>query len=57
MISHSIDFPFSLMPDQSEKILVEYLQKMLEDNQKDTGKNAWLCEEGHGNAFLVWGVK
>lgn len=57
MISHSIDFPFSLMPEKSEISLVEHLQKMLEENQQKTGKNGWMCEEGHGNAFLVWGVK
>lgn len=57
MISHSIDFPFSLMPEKSEISLVEHLQKMLEENQQKTGRNGWMCEEGHGNAFLVWGVK
>jgi ubiquinone/menaquinone biosynthesis C-methylase UbiE len=57
MISHSIDFPFSLMPQESEKKLVEYLQKILKKNQEKTGKNKWLCQEGYGNAFLVWGVK
>ncbi|MGH1440767.1 MAG: class I SAM-dependent methyltransferase [Cellvibrionaceae bacterium] len=57
MISHSIDFPFSLMPKESEEALIKYFQKVLENNKKVSGKNAWLCEEGYGNAFLVWGVK
>jgi len=57
MISHSIDFPFSLMPDKSEAVLVEHFKTMLENNAQKTGKNPWLCEEGEGNAFLVWGVK
>ena len=57
MISHSIDFPFSLMPDKSEAVLVEHFKTMLENNTQKTGKNPWLCEEGEGNAFLVWGVK
>jgi ubiquinone/menaquinone biosynthesis C-methylase UbiE len=57
MISHSIDFPFSLMPKKSEQELVEYLKKMLIENQNKTGTHPWLCKEGHGNAFLVWGVK
>ena len=57
MISHSIDFPFSLMPDQSELSLVEYFTKMLNENEKKTGNHPWLCKEGYGNAFLVWGVK
>lgn len=57
MISHSIDFPFSLMPKDSEKALVKHFEKMMEENRAKTGKHPWLCEEGFGNAFLVWGVK
>lgn len=57
MISHSIDFPFSLMPAESEKALVAKLQKMLLKNGIETGLNPWLCKEGFGNAFLVWGIK
>ncbi|KLE11783.1 hypothetical protein AF80_00095 [Aliarcobacter butzleri L355] len=57
MISHSIDFPFSLMSKDSEKALVKHFEKMMEENRAKTGKHPWLCEEGFGNAFLVWGVK
>uniref|UniRef100_UPI004048441F class I SAM-dependent methyltransferase n=1 Tax=Aliarcobacter sp. TaxID=2321116 RepID=UPI004048441F len=57
MISHSIDFPFSLMPKDSEKALVKHFEKMMDENRAKTGKHPWLCEEGFGNAFLVWGVK
>jgi ubiquinone/menaquinone biosynthesis C-methylase UbiE len=57
MISHSIDFPFSLMPKDSEKALVKHFERMLKDERIKTGKHPWLCEEGFGNAFLVWGVK
>lgn len=57
MISHSIDFPFSLMPEASEESLVKHFQEMLAANTQKTGKNAWLCNEGYGNAFLVWGIK
>jgi len=57
MISHSIDFPFSLMPEDSEKSLVNYFEEKLKDNGIKTGKHPWLCEEGVGNAFLIWGVK
>ena len=57
MISHSIDFPFSLMPKTSEKKLIKYFNSILKKNAQKTGKNQWLCKEGYGNAFLVWGIK
>ena len=57
MISHSIDFPFSLMPAASELAFVEYLKKLLQANGAKTGKHPWLCEEGRGQAFLIWGFK
>lgn len=57
MISHSIDFPFSLMPKDSEKALVKHFEKMMRESRAKTGKHPWLCEEEFGNAFLVWGVK
>ena len=57
MISHSIEFPFSLMPKKSEKVLVKYFENILKDIKTKTGKNPWLCNEGFGNAFLVWGIK
>lgn len=55
MISHSIDFPFSLMPPESEKSLVSYFNKILEANT--SFKHPWMCNEGDGNAFVVWGYK
>jgi ubiquinone/menaquinone biosynthesis C-methylase UbiE len=57
MISHSIDFPFSLMPKDSERSLVNYFEQKLKENGVKTGKHPWLCKEGVGNAFLIWGVK
>ncbi len=57
MISHSIDFPFSLMPEESEEVLVKHFEKLMEENKIRTGNHPWLCDEGVGNAFLVWGVK
>jgi len=57
MISHSIDFPFSLMPDKSERAVVRQFVSMLEENGKRTGRHPWLCQEGYGQAFLVWGYK
>lgn len=57
MISHSIEFPFTLMPEESEKALVRHFTKMLEENGRKTGKHPWLCEEGYGQAFVMWGYK
>jgi len=55
MISHSIDFPFTLMPEASEKELVKYLNVLLSKNTEYT--HSWMCDEGDGNAFVVWGYK
>ncbi len=57
MISHSIKFPFTLMPEESESAIVKHFAKMLDDNGKRTGKHPWLCQEGYGQAFIVWGYK
>lgn len=57
MISHSIDFPFTLMPPQSEAALTVYFNEILEKRRRETQGNPWLCEESYGQAFLVWGIK
>ena len=57
MISHSIEFPFSLMPKESETSLVEKFKNDLKNRQQKTGKNPWICKEGFGNAFLIWAQK
>jgi len=57
MISHSIEFPFTLLNDKCEKILVKTFNKILEKRRIETGKNPWFCEEGFGQAFLVWCFK
>lgn len=57
MISHSIDFPFSLMPDQAELVFTKHLIEILEQRKAELGYHPWLCEEGFGQAFLIWGVK
>jgi ubiquinone/menaquinone biosynthesis C-methylase UbiE len=50
MISHSIDFPFSLMPEKAEHVLVDYFNEILETSKEE---DPWLCEEGFGQAFLI----
>lgn len=57
MISHSIEFPFTLMPEKGEKSIVKYFEQILEKRKTSTGKNPWMCKEGYGQAFLVWGFK
>jgi ubiquinone/menaquinone biosynthesis C-methylase UbiE len=57
MISHSVEFPFSLMPEKSELSLTEYFQKLLRERKKKFKRNPWLCKEGYGQAFLVWGYR
>lgn len=57
MISHSIDFPFTLMPMESEKALVSHLQGMLARRRYEQDGHPWFCEEKFGQAFLLWGYK
>lgn len=58
MISHSIDFPFSLMPKSAEEILLKHFETIFESRKKkNPNQHPWLCPEGEGNAFLIWGVK
>lgn len=57
MISHSVDFPFTLMPPASERVLVEHFQKILDRRRQETGRHPWLCDESFGQAFLIWGFK
>lgn len=57
MISHSIEFPFSLMPEESEIAIVKHFNKILKIRKKETGKHPWICDEGYGQAFLIWGIK
>lgn len=56
MISPSIEFPFTLMNQKAEKILVEHFDTLLENKSK-TSHDPWLCEEGKGQAFLLIGQK
>ena len=57
MISHSVAFPFSLLPDAAEGGLVNTFQQWLNEREKITGIDPWRCPEGEGQAFLVWGRK
>jgi len=55
MISHSIDFPFSLMNDKIEKDLVLKFEKILTHKYKNF--SSWLCDEDYGQAIIIWATK
>lgn len=57
MISHSVDFPFSLMPERSEAAYVRTLETMLAERKRHSSRNPWLCKEGYGQALLIWGFR
>ena len=54
MISLSPGFPFTLLPDPCEAVVVAEFQRRLTERRRQTGKNPWLCPEEEGQAFLVW---
>ena len=58
MISHSIDFPFSLMNIDAEKAAVSHFRDILaERKNRHPNCHPWLCDEGYGQAFLICGIK
>ncbi len=57
MISHSPGFPFTLLPEECERVLVRQFKEMLVDRRQKTGRHPWLCDEDEGQAFLVWASK
>lgn len=57
MISWSTGFPFTLLPNKAEELLVTKFIEILR-SRESTGTNLpWLCEEEFGQAFLVWANK
>jgi len=57
MISYSIEFPFTLLAPPAEQVLVQHFQNILAQRKAEYGKNPWLCDEGYGQAFLIWCCK
>lgn len=53
MISHSPEFPFSLLPALLEKVLVGIFKFVVGLRKMLTKRNGWLCSERSGQAFLV----
>ena len=53
MISHSPEFPFSLLPAPLERVLVRIFAAAVSVRRKLTGRHGWLCSESMGQAFLI----
>ena len=53
MISHSPDFPFSLLPSQIESVLTKIFEVVLWIRAKLYKQHGWICDEKLGQAFLV----
>jgi len=53
MISHSPEFPFSLLPKPLEKLLTTVFKSVLIFRKLIFKRNPWLCDEKLGQAFLV----
>lgn len=57
MISYSASFPFTVLNEKIEKIILKEFNKILNNRKKNKLFHPWLCEEGYGQAFLIWGIK
>jgi len=53
MISHSPDFPFSLLPAPFELCLTRLFESVLFLRKKFFGKHGWICHEKMGQAFII----
>lgn len=56
LISHSTNFPFSLMAPLLERWLVRLWQLLL-GQSSSRARDPWTCPEWWGQAFLVWARK
>ncbi len=53
MISHSPEFPFSLLPSVLEWLLTRCFEFALFIRRLITKRNGWICSEKMGQAFLI----
>ncbi len=53
MLSHSPEFPFSLLPSQVEKVLTRIFEAVLLLRKHIYKRNPWICNEKVGQAFLL----
>ena len=57
MISHSCEFPFTLLGPASENLVVDHLRQHLASRYAQGFDDPWLCDEGYGHALLVVACK
>lgn len=57
MVSHSTEFPFSLMPPESERVLVSHFLNVLNERRRKYNRNPWVCSEAEGQGFFIWSIK
>ena len=53
MLSHSPEFPFSLLPKPVEWVLTQIFRSVLWVRKILTGRHGWICSEQMGQAFLL----
>lgn len=53
MVSHSPEFPFSLLPSPIEWVVTRIFEGALKIRRLLTGRHGWICTENMGQAFLV----
>jgi ubiquinone/menaquinone biosynthesis C-methylase UbiE len=53
MLSHSPEFPFSLLPKPVEWVLTQIFRSVLWMRKVITGRHGWICSEQMGQAFLL----
>jgi ubiquinone/menaquinone biosynthesis C-methylase UbiE len=53
MLSHSPEFPFSLLPKPVEWVLAYIFRSVLWARRILTGRHGWICSEQMGQAFLL----
>lgn len=55
-ISYSADFPFTLMPDSIERVLVD-IYTNIAAAKRNKAMHPWVCDELLGQGFYIWGKK
>lgn len=57
LVSHSPEFPFSLLPVKLELFVTGIFRLVLLIRRSLFRRNPWICSESYGQAFLVTAVK